>query len=138
MDAEGRRHAVLILDQIHLRKISIRRKADALWLGPKERLDEELAARVREHKAALLDYLDEIKRENHGAEEDEENDDPAEERTNYRLVAELHAANLALIRLWLRDDPNLTNAELSIRFSDLGIRVHPGGTMRHYRKELGR
>jgi hypothetical protein len=51
------------------------------------------------------------------------------------VAREARVANLARIRGWLRDDPNLTSMELSQRFAVEGIKVGDSA-IRKYRKDL--
>lgn len=48
---------------------------------------------------------------------------------------EARAANVALVRGWLRDEPNLTSTQLAARFKSVGVDVRPE-TVRGYKREL--
>jgi hypothetical protein len=49
---------------------------------------------------------------------------------------EARAANIELLRQWLRDDPTLTSAGASRKFLDIGVKVGDSA-IRKYKKELG-
>jgi DnaB-like helicase N terminal domain/AAA domain len=53
------------------------------------------------------------------------------------LVREGRAANLALLRTWLGDDPGITSEELVRRFKNAGVEV-ASSTVRKYKMELGK
>jgi hypothetical protein len=74
----------------------------------------------RRNCGPLADYLDVGKKKGGGA--------PAQDRA-------AKAANLALMRQWLTQDPNLTNQALQGKFHTAGIDVAEG-TVRSYRSEI--
>jgi hypothetical protein len=50
---------------------------------------------------------------------------------------EARAANMQLLREWLKDDPKQTSEQLASRFKDAGVEIHDA-TVRKYRTEIAR
>ena len=50
---------------------------------------------------------------------------------------EAKAAKLALLRAWLRDQPDIGNTDLGQKYAKAGIKIEPG-TIRAYKSELSK